>query len=820
MCKQISAMSAFVLAVSSHGLQSEAFRCAYDLQMSTLALEPVAHLELPDFLKWARHQMDISATDEVSTWIGRTYSASLAKNGVVDVAREQEALWSERLASLLRITDRSDRTKHMVELFSLELDLDLEPPLKTFVEALAVCLAREDFDQLEERVELLSDAIYEIEKSTPCSTAGRAGTMIGGTLATFPAGTALVTESRLALARATCTINSLKPFTVALDQFSGALSQCPDSLLLCGRATLTSLMALAVKTAAIFTDGLADVMPDYRPSSSTPSIKSLMDTWQQKYRRTAYEVLRPVLTSSTSIADLHKWAGAQHNSAAVVRMLSDTTASLKPMIKDSAEVAHLSHLSAIHDWLHKCSDFLSPTGNRDKRTVESLQALYRQCMSVPEASDVEAKSFIVNFEDFRNGSVLAKGGEYARAVRQATLRDGKEVVELVLQTLREVLGSALPFASLDLSVLDDHSLELAVNTDIDEDTASNARKWAKTWSDDLLVLQIEACCNSVALRRALARAEKCTRQYFQPDIPLKDRRICESQTNSLQEARVQFAAFIRFSDAALHVFDADIVNKDVAHLDTLHGSLDLRALRPSFEREFARIQATFAEAWSSDMRKVMKAIRSFCPAWEACEQDMLSSPDCVQQMLNMRQSHFEALGPLASELKSSLALLQKMGGSSPVDAQLRKEALNAVTFAVKTVVYRIVICCTQRDWLELSSPAETAKAVQELRAKLAPKNVALTEQMEKVLADWASGEKLNELEAARAARKAKAPSRPAGVPNQDSALQHQPSTGTGDSRSLVAPSGDVVELQTRAKGPPLGVSSLVQRAAAAKRRKL
>ena len=127
--KKLFVMSAFVEVISAHGLGSPEFKHIYDLQVSTMALEPVADMALPNFIVWSRRSMDIGESDEISVWTRRTSSAQLKSSGVVNVFDEQVRLWAEKLAAYLR---EDDCRKRLQELYAIESEHDLEDCLFCF----------------------------------------------------------------------------------------------------------------------------------------------------------------------------------------------------------------------------------------------------------------------------------------------------------------------------------------------------------------------------------------------------------------------------------------------------------------------------------------------------------------------------------------------------------------------------------------------------------------------------------------------------------------------------------------------------------------
>ena len=170
--KKMDFIAESIRTVQQFGLGSEEFKRVYDLLHSTLALSDVT-LPIPKFLQWAREKMDIGISETPARWMEKVSSTQLKANGVSDVLDEQVRLWCEKLASILRTTDKAVLTTQFPQYFSVDCSYDLEEPVSFFAQSIAVCLGLNDFDLLTDRIDLLTDAISQLDAHhLPCLASG------------------------------------------------------------------------------------------------------------------------------------------------------------------------------------------------------------------------------------------------------------------------------------------------------------------------------------------------------------------------------------------------------------------------------------------------------------------------------------------------------------------------------------------------------------------------------------------------------------------------------------------------------------------------
>jgi hypothetical protein len=201
----------------------------FDSLDTQLALEPVAPFTWPPHVKWARYGRDIQGTESSDRWYARISKKELETHGCKSSEQTQIKFLAERLVRTLK---GDDYVTEMKTLFSLDRTHDLHAAVEQFVMALAAALHREEWDDLDELVELLTDALGFIDESTPDAKTGQKGTLLGSSLTSFPNGARLVDDARSFLVRAVTTKEKVDLCDVLLTRFKNAIVDVKD-LLVC-----------------------------------------------------------------------------------------------------------------------------------------------------------------------------------------------------------------------------------------------------------------------------------------------------------------------------------------------------------------------------------------------------------------------------------------------------------------------------------------------------------------------------------------------------------------------------------------------------------
>ena len=216
--KELLIISAVVEAGNRHGVGSNDFKTVYDLQMSSMQLAPEVKWAMPSHLSAARHSIDIAHTEQTERWHDRVSSEALVNAGISRIEEEQSKLFAERMSVALRISDESKREKQMSELFSPDIEYDLEARVGEFVSSLTMMLSCRQFPDLDERKELLEEATETMSRHLPSPT-GEGGTVLGSTLLMHRTGQLIVETAKNELCLVTETLKILVPATKMLKDY-------------------------------------------------------------------------------------------------------------------------------------------------------------------------------------------------------------------------------------------------------------------------------------------------------------------------------------------------------------------------------------------------------------------------------------------------------------------------------------------------------------------------------------------------------------------------------------------------------------------------
>ena len=164
--KRLGIVMSLVEGVNTHGFDAQAFHDIFDNQNQLAELAGVS-IEPPKFLLWHRSKGDIKSTDAHHQWVKRTTSLALETSGVSNVEVEQQRLYSEKLASVLRMKDQKSRTEELKLLCDANLVSDVDSPVANFIETISVCLTADEINDLDLRHDLLSEAVVTLKTMLP-----------------------------------------------------------------------------------------------------------------------------------------------------------------------------------------------------------------------------------------------------------------------------------------------------------------------------------------------------------------------------------------------------------------------------------------------------------------------------------------------------------------------------------------------------------------------------------------------------------------------------------------------------------------------------
>lgn len=127
-------------------------------------------------------------------------------------------------------------------------------------------------------------------------------------------------------------------------------------------------------------------------------------------------------------------------------------------------------------------------------------------------------------------------------------------------------------------------------------------------------------------------------------------------------------------------FDPAALSNDPSHINDFDQLVEFRSVIASHHHETHTLRNALRDLWERDLRKKMEALRKLCPQWEECRETLLDERTLVQEFLQMGQASYNAIGPLAQEIRSDAQSLKKIQG---MPKQLIKAADETANFGTE-----------------------------------------------------------------------------------------------------------------------------------------
>lgn len=164
-------------------------------------------------------------------------------------------------------------------IFSVD-DALFEPGLLEFVTGFSVILSYGDVAELDDRIELLREAIPTIEAAIP--TGPTCGTTMGAVLTTWPRGRKLVGDAKNHLTTSMLTRSGIARFSEKLQSFSSAAQRlvAKGGLLLAGPGDCADARSALVALKASMQSDLKETLPEFCPSIEGDELVGIMSKWK------------------------------------------------------------------------------------------------------------------------------------------------------------------------------------------------------------------------------------------------------------------------------------------------------------------------------------------------------------------------------------------------------------------------------------------------------------------------------------------------------------------------------------------------------------
>lgn len=235
-----------------------------------------------------RHTQTVSGCDSASDWLTQVSSPSLRSRGFAgnSLDEAQVKLWSEKLSNLLRrSSELSAEAQHAALLsffFAVEDTTKFCGPVSTFREAMVVVLHCEEFEDLDDRCELLQDAMNTIDARIPNAILKQEGSALGATLDTYVSGKRIVSKGRSCLVSAKVARQELARFFDHFNRFKPLFDATVGCFLTPSECIFASMREAGLKLGKSYSEDLKSVPPCIMPSPTTPQLCETMSAFCPK----------------------------------------------------------------------------------------------------------------------------------------------------------------------------------------------------------------------------------------------------------------------------------------------------------------------------------------------------------------------------------------------------------------------------------------------------------------------------------------------------------------------------------------------------------
>jgi hypothetical protein len=761
MDKQMHSMIETLDIVRNHGVNSPEFKEVFDLHISKLKLEPSpTEMTWPPHIMWARHKMDINETGDDERWFARISQVELAKCGIRNSTAETERFLAERIARALKLGEYSEAKHAMSVLFDPDRDVDLPVCVVEFYMAVAVALHYEGYTDLRERKELLDAALMVLDGVLPSPS--RPGTTLGSALVSYPKGNKMVEDARLHNFRVSHTIKQQDALVHVCRQCSSTLETLNfgnDDVVAMSSSVEIVCGHIEVCHAILYGESASDCLPEFMPSATSKCILDPMAMFLDLMFDGWKLILGPMLSPLSTAASLSEGLRTSIDVRCVLerahRVVSQRSQIFTGIAGDglvsSESCAHAFRLSG---WFVEVQAFVGMSAELETQLTPSLT----QCQMLHETftKDIISASKVVDKRcwmheacaSFLRSELVNPGGPFLSKLSQVLELHGRCEVEPLLAALDRWCGEGV-LRRIRFADTSPEYLEKLANLEIPADVFKTAEAFAVATNDVGLIHQVRVAHGVFSLLGSIARAEVVAMSIYKGVAPvvMSARLIDAPRMALICDLRAQLDSYKHLAktvELKLPVVDnVDLASRDF-HLKILDGKFDMRDLSRDLMDVAGQLIHLFAESWTADIHKVKGAIYSMCPSgWELHKNSLCDKPDVCKLMLS--NPHYNSIGPLCAELKTMISLVKKIHDDKrgPIVAVLTlKDAQKAIDHGIETVAFTYFVNATQNEWANISNLPTARKVVDELRSSLQSTGVVLTEQMEKLLEDWYSGDML------------------------------------------------------------------------------
>ena len=320
-------------------------------------------------------------------WLLRISSSELRKHGLTVVRGVQEQLFAERFASLLKEKETKTMLSNLRVIFNADQDLDLEVGLLHFACGFSAVLNFEQWDDLGERIDLVSEGIGIVEDSLP--SASSRGSAVGAVLTTWPRGKKLLDDAKARLSKAKVTKGAVETFTQKLYTLTDQMQKisASEGFIHIGADTFDALRSALSTLAGSYVEDLQGCLAEFCPSPSGILAAPLTDL-KMLLGKGFKEVLMPILNASADPSSLECWL---HETLAARNTLFGTMETVQACARLFQQDDLFQSIFRLRDFclfLGSCNLALQSEEPLGKEHCMQLQKGYADCLSkLPEDID-------------------------------------------------------------------------------------------------------------------------------------------------------------------------------------------------------------------------------------------------------------------------------------------------------------------------------------------------------------------------------------------------------------------------------------------------
>lgn len=463
--------------------------------MTLLSLAPAAEITWPGFIKWARHRASIRAAEQSELWLKMTSTTELCSNGLCagKVAKEQDRILGERLASWFKMPNFKDEgIKSMMDFFVLEpTGWDFAESVMEFCYALSMLLHHAAIGDLDERIELLGDAVSTVKQA--CANQTCCGNAING----WPKATKILTNAQKHQEKAIVT--KQKQIEIWEDLAVARLYMEEQDECFREKLEADVCVGFVKKAFAQYVNAEQTCLMEFLPSPLDPVVRGVTGLFSRRSINAVISMLELVMVKEASQELLIDWSKAMIDKAFFAEVISVFRCPGSLFNPTNPDVAFATRLHGFFLFLMDLAG-VALDGFKDADACDGVWKVIAQSTEpFPDATDASATEWAnKQLTETKISPVLRPDGPVMAQLRTGCESRALDLTRPVLQQMFKVVdGTGCLTADLlkvdsesPLALWDKETLDAFLAWHAEEPAIAAAAQWASRAGDDRLHNQI------------------------------------------------------------------------------------------------------------------------------------------------------------------------------------------------------------------------------------------------------------------------------------------------------------------------------------------